>query len=241
MQRELCELTRLMHIANTQALSLDLAIDQTKMEMASLCSQSEFCGKMFRYDIIIVYVHQQHVKAPKLYILLARETKSLERHIHFATMPLSLFSFSVESSSEEDIIRKREPLCYKKLKNASTKGDIEKALSMIRGRQEALKHLEVLAYRKLLMHSNSLTNTSRQTSVSFGKDRKSADNFLVSFRNNTQGRVRPVPPPKPVVSSPTVRMNTHLQSAQNLLNELIQISVTGAANTAPAPSQQSDV
>lgn len=156
-------------------------------------------------------------------------------------MPLSLFSFSVESSSEEDIIRKREPLCYKKLKNASTKGDIEKALSMIRGRQEALKHLEVLAYRKLLMHSNSLTNTSHQTSVSFGKDRKSADNFLVSFRNNTQGRVRPVPPPKPVVSSPTVRMNTHLQSAQNLLNELIQISVTGAANTAPAPPQQSDV
>lgn len=78
-------------------------------------------------------------------------------------------------------------------------------------------------------------------SVSFGKDRKSADNFLVSFRNNTQGRVRPVPPPKPVVSSPTVRMNTHLQSAQNLLNELIQISVTGAANTAPAPPQQSDV
>lgn len=74
MQRELCELTRLMHIANTQALSLDLAIDQTKMEMASLCSQSEFCGKMFRYNIIIVYVHQQHVKAPKLYILLARET-----------------------------------------------------------------------------------------------------------------------------------------------------------------------
>lgn len=40
MQRELCELTRLMHIANTQALSLDLAIDQTRMEMASLCSQS---------------------------------------------------------------------------------------------------------------------------------------------------------------------------------------------------------
>lgn len=75
MQRELCELTRLMHIANTQALSLDLAIDQTKMEMASLCSQSEFCGKMFRYNIIIiVYVHQQLVKAPKLYILLARET-----------------------------------------------------------------------------------------------------------------------------------------------------------------------
>lgn len=74
MQRELCELTRLMHIANTQALSLDLAIDQTKMEMASLCSQSEFCGKIFRYNIIIVYVHQQHVKAPKLYILLARET-----------------------------------------------------------------------------------------------------------------------------------------------------------------------
>lgn len=74
MQRELCELTRLMHIANTQALSLDLAIDQTKMEMASLCSQSEFCGKMFRYNIIIVYVHLQHVKAPKLYILLARET-----------------------------------------------------------------------------------------------------------------------------------------------------------------------
>lgn len=74
MQRELCELTRLMHIANTQVLSLDLAIDQTKMEMASLCSQSEFCGKMFRYNIIIVYVHQQHVKAPKLYILLARET-----------------------------------------------------------------------------------------------------------------------------------------------------------------------
>lgn len=35
--------------------------------------------------------------------------------------------------------------------------------------------------------------------------------------------MRPVPPPKPVVSSPTVRMNTHLQSAQNLLNELIQI------------------
>lgn len=186
MQRELCELTRLMHIANTQALSLDLAIDQTRMEMASLCSQ-------------------------------------------------------IESSSEEDVIRKREPLCYKKLKNASTKGDIEKALSMIRGRQEALKHLEVLAYRKLLMHSNSLTNTSHQTSVSFGKDRKSADNFLVSFRNNRHVRVRPVPPPKPVVSSPTVRMNTHLQSAQNLLNELIQISVTGAANTAPTTPQQSDV
>lgn len=112
---------------------------------------------------------------------------------------------------------------------------------MIRGRQEALKHLEVLAYRKLLMHSNSLTNTSHQTSVSFGKDRKSADNFLVSFRNNPHVRVRPVPPPKPVVSSPTVRMNTHLQSAQNLLNELIQISVTGAANTAPTTPQQSDV
>lgn len=42
MHHELSELARLMQQANCHADSLDLAIDQTKMEMASLCSQSEY-------------------------------------------------------------------------------------------------------------------------------------------------------------------------------------------------------
>lgn len=42
MHHELSELARLMQQANCHADSLDLAIDQTKMEMAALCSQSEY-------------------------------------------------------------------------------------------------------------------------------------------------------------------------------------------------------
>lgn len=42
MHHELSELARLMQQANCHADSLDLAIDLTKMEMAALCSQSEY-------------------------------------------------------------------------------------------------------------------------------------------------------------------------------------------------------
>ncbi|XP_061184923.1 uncharacterized protein LOC133192925 isoform X2 [Saccostrea echinata] len=166
MHHELCELTRLMHLANVQANSLDQALDHTKMEMATLCSQN--------YD------------------------------------------------SEEDI-RKREPLCYKKFKNASTKADTEKVLNMIRGRQNALRHLEVLAYKKLLMHSNSLNNARIDINECSNKDKKSAEN-MASLRS----RRKPPTPPKPNFRSPGGRLNSHLQSAQTLLNELLQISGTVA-------------
>ncbi|XP_062576538.1 uncharacterized protein LOC134238426 isoform X2 [Saccostrea cucullata] len=169
MHRELCELTRLMHLANVQAISLEQAVDHTKMEMTTLCSQY--------YD------------------------------------------------SEEDI-RKREPLCYKKFKNASTKADTEKVLNMIRGRQNALRHLEVLAYKKLLMYSNNLINTRIDVNEASNKDKKSAENMA-----SLQSRRKPPTPPKPKVRSPSGRLNSQLQSAQTLLNQLLQM--TGTPNNGP--------
>lgn len=118
---------------------------------------------------------------------------------------------------------------------------MEKALAMIRGRQDALRHLEVLTYRKLLMQT-SFKN------LSLSDFEGSQDSMVMSFRGRPQSaancRARPVPPPKPAVTSPTGRMNSHLQSAQNLLNELIQISVSSATSGAqPTPQQtpQTDV
>lgn len=141
---------------------------------------------------------------------------------------------------EEDI-RKREPLCYKKFKNISTKVEAEKVLSVVRGRQKALQQLEVLTYKKLLAHSHGLDNISNGADdKNSSKDEKNMEIQLPSFRARAPDRPKPLPPPKPVLPNPTNRLNSHLHNANNLLNQLLHISITDEDH-GPLVSQESTV
>nr|XP_022286344.1 uncharacterized protein LOC111099205 [Crassostrea virginica] len=197
-------------------------------------------AKIKRRQKEIVCMHHELSELARLMQQANCHADSLDLAIDLTKMEMAALCSQIDSNVEETI-RKREPLCYKKYKNASTKSDVEKALAMIRGRQDALRHLEVLTYRKLLMQT-SFKN------LSLSDFEGSQDSMVMSFRGRPQSaancRARPVPPPKPAVTSPTGRMNSHLQSAQNLLNELIQISVSSATSGAqPTPQQtpQTDV
>ncbi|KAK3606991.1 hypothetical protein CHS0354_011860, partial [Potamilus streckersoni] len=113
--------------------------------------------------------------------ILEDQTSALEEDVQNKKCEMNAFGSLVTGDAETEV-KKREPLYYKKYNNIKNVNEAKSLLSIIRHKANALRHLEIMTYQKLLDFQYQLkSEVVKQKTILVKKDSSKRRNFEFVF------------------------------------------------------------